>query len=100
MRLWIQFKNGRKTARPLMLRQTEAKKFRKISRFRLFSAFRGFGTCQPPFAYLKMSILPTGLWPLSGNGKRPDGRCAFKQVSGLRTLEFTHGFGRLRKNRP
>src|ERR1035437_9570886 len=39
MQLWIQFKNRRKTARPLMLRQTEAKKFRKISRFRLFFSF-------------------------------------------------------------
>src|ERR1035437_6928047 len=39
MRLWIPFKNRRKTMRPLMLRQTEAKKFRKISRFRLFFSF-------------------------------------------------------------
>src|ERR1035437_1814481 len=71
MRLWIQFKNRRKTARPLMLRQTEAKKFRKISRFRLFSAFRGFGTCQPPFAYLKMSALLRGCgrFPAAESGR-------------------------------
>src|ERR1035437_10785135 len=66
MRLWIQFKNRRKTVRPLMLRQTEAKKFRKISRFRLF------------FSFSRLWNLPTTLCVFENEHPPPGAVAAFR----------------------
>jgi hypothetical protein len=51
-----------------MLRQTEAKKFRKISRFRLFFSFSRLWNLPAALCVFENEHPPPGLWPLSGNG--------------------------------